>query len=84
MTMQVDSTPSTGTRPPALSWKTQNLIIGALIGLALGLLAAYLYVRAAGENNRIAGPKKMETMDVLKLGLAALGLIRQIAEIGGK
>ncbi len=84
MTMQVDSTPSSGARSPALSWKTQNLIIGALIGLALGLLAAYLYVRAAGENDHAAEPKKIATMDALKLGLAAMGLIRQIAEIGGK
>lgn len=72
-------TPATG----GLSWKASAYLIGALIGLFLGLLTAYLYVRAS-EESASKGPTKIKTGDAMKLSLALLTLIRQITEIGSK
>jgi hypothetical protein len=65
-------------------WKSQSFILGGLLGALFGLLAAYLYNRAAeddmlqhgGQRNRVS------TGDVIGLGLAGLAMIRQISELG--
>ncbi len=84
--MTTQETPSRTVAPgtTGLDWKTQIYIIGAVVGLLLGLLSAYLYVRAAKENSRAEKPKKVSTGDAMKLSLSLLTLIRQIAELGAK
>lgn len=84
--MTAQETPSQAVTPGTvgLDWKTQVYIIGAVVGLLLGLLSAYLYVRAARENSRVDRPKKVSTGDAMKLSLSLLTLIRQIAELGAK
>lgn len=64
--------------------KTRNIIAGAALGAALGLLSSYLYTRAAEENdNAEAGaPGSVSTGQLLAILLAVLGLMRQIAELG--
>ena len=66
------------------SWKSQVYVIGAAVGSLLGLVSAYLYARAAEEEAERKGgkPDKIPTSQLLTLGLAALGLIRQITELG--
>ena len=79
----------TGAAKPAAgtgsaNWKTQVYLIGAVFGLVLGLLSAYLYVRAAEENNQAHSKPKLRTGDAMKLTLGVLGLVRQIADLGNK
>jgi hypothetical protein len=66
------------------NWKTKNYMNGAMIGLAVGMLGAYLYNRAREEEAERGGgePSKMQTGQLLSIALAILSLIRQIAESG--
>ncbi len=61
------------------NWKPRVLIIGAMIGAALGLMAGFLYVRVADESG---GPAKVSTGNAVKLGLAALAVVRQASQLG--
>ncbi|MGQ9887202.1 MAG: hypothetical protein ACUVSX_01815 [Aggregatilineales bacterium] len=69
---------------PAGNWKTQVYGIGVIGGALFGLLAAYIYARAADESaQRNAGrPEAIPTVQLIALLLSALGLMRQIAEAG--
>lgn len=63
--------------------RTQSYVIGAAIGLLVGLLSAYLYNRAASDYGPLPdGRNRVQTGEVLGLGLALLGVVRQIAEMG--
>lgn len=71
-------------QPPAPnrnSWKMQTYLIGALIGLAIGLLTAYFFARASEEQGK-TGPSPIRTLDALKLSVSVLGIIRQITDLG--
>jgi hypothetical protein len=64
-------------------WKRQAYFIGGVGGALFGLVAAYLYARAAGEDAEKSGkPRPIGTGELIGLGLAALGIARQIAELG--
>ncbi len=57
--------------------------IGAVSGALVGLLASYLYVRASEEEvGRGGKPRPIGTGELIGLTLTALGLIRQITELG--
>jgi hypothetical protein len=60
------------------SWKNKILIVGGLIGALLGVGAALLYVRTAEE---AGGPREVSTGQVLKLAVAALGVVRQVSQL---
>ena len=62
------------------SWKVRTLIVSGVIGAVMGILAGSLYVRMAEESG---GPKKVSTGNALKLALAAAGVVRQAAQLGG-
>lgn len=63
--------------------KTRTLTIGAVAGLLFGLMAAYLYSRAAEEEvSRSGSAPKASTGELITISLAVLGLARQIAEMG--
>jgi len=66
------------------NWKNRTYIMGGLMGGVFGLLAAYLFNRAAEEDAERNGgkPAKIPTMQVLSLSLAGLNFIRQITEAG--
>ncbi len=68
---------------PPVSWKARYYAVGAVIGVAFGLLSAYFFTRTAEEDVRLTGqPSSPKTGELLTLGLAALTMIRQIAELG--
>ena len=69
-------------QPP--SWKSRAYVAGAAAGALFGLVAAYMYARAAEEDAQRNGgsPNKASTGEVIGLGLAALAMVRQIAEMG--
>ena len=68
-------------------WKTRAYTLGAVAGLAFGLIAAYLFARAAEEEGVETGnkqPEKIKTTRLMSVSLAALALMRQITELGRK
>lgn len=73
MTERLPSLPETG-------FRTRALFVGGVLGLAVGLLAAHLYARAAEENMKLE-PGKIGTMDAVRLGIAVMAIIRQITDI---
>ena len=60
------------------SWKPRVLAVGAVLGMLLGLLAGFLYIRIAEESG---GPKKVSTGNVVKLAVATVGIVRQAAQL---
>lgn len=67
------------------TWKTKSYVYGISIGTIIGFLSAYLFNRAAEEDAEEGGqPPQVKTTQMLSLGLAALGLVRQISELGKK
>jgi hypothetical protein len=61
------------------SWKVRVLIAGGIIGALLGLGAGFLYVRVAEEGG---GPQEVSTGEAVKLAIAALGVVRQVSQLG--
>ncbi len=61
------------------NWKKQALAIGAVIGLAVGVLAAYAYIQKAEENQDVP---KLTSREGVSLGLGVLGLVRQVQQMG--
>ncbi len=65
------------------NWRARAYVLGAAIGSLLGLASAYMYTRAAEEDTeRLGKPKRVQTGDLLGLGLALLAILRQVAELG--
>jgi hypothetical protein len=62
-------------------WKTRTLVITGAAGLLAGVLGGMLYIRAV-EDAGIGRPQRPDTGAMITLGLAALGLVRQIAALG--
>lgn len=67
----------------AAAERTQSYLLGAAAGLVFGLISAYLYNRAARDNGPMSdGRNRVQTGEVIGLGLALLGVVRQITEMG--
>ncbi len=71
----------TNEKPSTPSWKLRSYLLGGLIGLAVGLMAAYFFARVSEENGS-SGPAKIKSMDAIKLGVALLSIVRQITDMG--
>ncbi len=54
-------------------------LIGAVGGLAMGLVGAYLFIRTARENGK--PPQQIKTGEVIKLVVGIITLLRQIAAL---
>jgi hypothetical protein len=71
--------------PLSEGWRTRTLMAGGIIGALLGLLSAYLYVRAADDSLETGeAPEGPQARDAAKLGVAVLAIVRTIAEWGKK
>lgn len=68
----------------APDWKMKVYVVGLLAGAVFGIVTSYLYARAAEEDTRgdKAEPRAPTTGEIVTLGLALLGLVRQISELG--
>jgi hypothetical protein len=64
--------------------KTLKYVLGAALGLGAGLVTAHLYARAEEENHPEGSASKVRTMDIFKVALTAIGLMRQITEVGAR
>ncbi len=63
-------------------WRPKVYMLGGLIGVALGLLSAYLYVRAAEEQGGDPHPEPPGPGDAVRLGISLLSIVRTITEWG--
>ncbi len=63
------------------NWRTKVLIIGVVVGAAVGAGAAYLYLQRS--NDPYEKPN-FTTGDGVRLGLLLLGLLRSVAELGNE
>jgi hypothetical protein len=66
---------------PGEDWKPKLFVIGAVVGALVGVGAAYLLAQQAeleGSKPDISGSEGV------KLGIAVLGLLRQVASLGEK
>jgi len=62
-------------------WKTRTLLIGAGVGLVVGVLAGLIFIQRADLNE--ARPK-IAARDGVLLGIGVLGVLRSIADLGSK
>jgi hypothetical protein len=62
------------------NWKTKTLIIGGIAGLLTGLLAAYLLIQRAEQQE---DKPKLTAGEGVKVGVGVLGLLKLIADMGG-
>ncbi len=65
----------------ASNWKFRTYMVGALVGICVGLLSAYFYTRVTEENGATE-PVRIKTMDALKLAVSLLSVVRQITDLG--
>lgn len=72
------------TRQPDTGWQSQVYLIGGAVGALLGLLSAFLFVRASQEARGENPPDAPSTSDAVRLGMSLLGIVRSIAELGRK
>ena len=63
------------------NWKTTTIIIGTVIGAAVGALSGFLLVkRAEAEQTQ----PKLTAGEGVQVGLGVLGVLRMIAGLGSK
>ncbi len=61
------------------SWKMKALVIGGVVGLAAGLVAAMIFIQRAELNQ--AQPK-ISAGEGVKVGIGVLGVLRLISDLG--
>ena len=61
--------------------RNKVLIIGGLIGSALGILAAWLYMRTPREEEE-EPPKAIPAGKMVGLGLSVMEVLRQVTTLG--
>ena len=59
------------------NWKPKALVIGGVIGAAVGMAAAYLLVQRA----KGVGASKVTVGEGVKIGMLVLGLLRSITSL---
>ena len=60
-------------------WKTNTLVVGAVLGLLSGLLASFLLVRRAEKSGK---ELTLNSGEGFRLGMLVLGLLREITTLG--
>ena len=61
------------------SWKMKALIIGGVVGLAAGVIAAIIFIQRAELSQ--AQPK-ISAGESVKVGIGVLGVLRMISDLG--
>ena len=62
------------------NWKVKILIGSTVIGAVTGLAAGYFLSRNAEE--KAGAPPNIQTMDILRLTIGVIGVVRGIAALG--
>jgi hypothetical protein len=61
-----------------MNWRNKTLIIGAVVGLLVGLAGAYIVIQRAEDLNNLP---EVTPADGVKVGLGVLGVLRLVADI---
>ena len=61
------------------NWKAKTLLIGALLGALIGAGGAYLLIQNAERQGNVVS---VTAGDGVKIGLMAMGILRQVAALG--
>ena len=64
-----------------MTWRNQTMIIGAIAGVAAGLIAAYIVIQRSERENVLP---RMSPGDGVKIGLGVLGVLRLVADLGDR
>jgi hypothetical protein len=64
-----------------MNWKTKTLLIGISAGAAAGLVAAYIIVQRAEQNETTP---QISAGDGVKVGLGVLGVLRLLADLSSR
>jgi hypothetical protein len=60
------------------AWKTRALVIGAILGAAVGAMGAYLYIQNVEPEEEL----EITAGQGVKLGILLFGLLRNVANLG--
>ena len=63
-----------------MTWKNKALLLGSIIGALAGLGSALLYIRSV-QDSGVEEPNRVSTGDALKMGLAVVGLVKQVSSL---
>ena len=71
-------------RGDKMNSRNKAVIIGGLVGSALGVLAAWLYIRTPREEQEeeAAPPQAIAPGKMFRLGLSIMEVLRQVATLG--
>lgn len=64
-----------------MTWKNKTMLIGAIAGVAAGILAAFIVIQRAERENVMP---RMNPGDGVKIGLGVLGVLRLVADLGDR
>jgi hypothetical protein len=73
---EIMETPASS-RLPALTWQTKAMLLGGVVGAAVGVTAAYMLAQRSKDGQ----PPKMSVGEGVKIGVLVFGLLRSIANI---
>ena len=63
------------------NWRTITMVVGAVVGLICGLIAAYIIIQRAEEEE---SHPRLSAGDGVKVGIGVLAVLRTIADIAVK
>jgi hypothetical protein len=66
---------------PKDNWKMITLIIGAVVGVISGLVAAYIFIQRAEEEQ---SRPRLSAGEGVRVGLGVLTVLRSVAELATK
>jgi len=61
------------------NWKVRTLVIGGIAGMLTGLLAAYLLIQRAEQEER---QPKLTAGEGIMVGAGVLGVLKMISDLG--
>lgn len=64
-------------RLPELTWRSKAMIVGGVVGAAVGVTAAYMLAQRSKDGQ----PPQMSVGEGVKLGVLVFGLLRSIANL---
>jgi hypothetical protein len=64
-----------------MTWRTKTMLLGAVAGIAAGLIGAYIVIQRSERENVLP---KMSPGDGVKIGLGILGVLRLVADLGDR
>jgi hypothetical protein len=68
---------STASRLPALTWQSKAMLVGGVVGAAVGVTAAYML----SQRSKDGQPPKMSVGEGIKIGVLVFGLLRSISNL---